>query len=226
VTAAVAADLLRDGATVLEIGAGPGSASEALLERLRDTGRACAVARYRLTEPVALFRRRAERTLAAAHPAVPLVCEALDVNRPWREQGVEPGSADLVWGVNVFHLARDLHAVLREAGAALAPGGWLVVGEGIRPARGTPVGAEFPFQILASFTDVERDPETRTTHGFLTAEEWLGAVARAGFVDVRIVPDVIRLRAYYPGFFAAAIQARRPDAVPADRQRATPRAVR
>jgi hypothetical protein len=90
-----------------------------------------------------------------------------------------------------------------------------VIGEGLRPARGIPVGAEFPFQILASYTGVERDPETRSTHGFLTAEEWLGAVARAGFATPAVVPDVIRLRALYPGFFAAAIQARRPDAVPA-----------
>jgi hypothetical protein len=34
-------------ATVLEVGAGPGSASEALLELLRDTGRLAPIARYR-----------------------------------------------------------------------------------------------------------------------------------------------------------------------------------
>jgi hypothetical protein len=81
------------GATVLEVGAGLGSATEALLERLREAGRVAAIARSRLTEPVPLFRRRAERTLAALHPAVPLACEALDINRPWREQGVEPGAS-------------------------------------------------------------------------------------------------------------------------------------
>src|SRR5207247_1981503 len=84
----------------------------------------------------------------------------------------------LVWGVNVFHLARDLDAVLAEARAALVPGGWLVIGEALRPRRGEPVGAELPFQLLATFTDVILDPATRATPGFLTAEEWLGA--RAG----------------------------------------------
>jgi SAM-dependent methyltransferase len=203
VTAAVAATRVGREATVLEVGAGPGSASEALLELLRDTGRLGAVAHYRLTEPVPLFRRRAERTLAALFPDVPLACASVDVNRPWAEQGVEPASADLVWGVNVFHLARDLDAVLAEARGALRPGGWLVVGEGIRPFRGTPVGAEFPLEILASYT---------ATAGFLTAEEWLAAIRRAGFADAAIVPDAIRLRSLYPGFFAAAIQARRPSA--------------
>src|SRR5262249_39659838 len=129
-----------------------------------------------------------------------------DLNQPW---DVAPASVDLVWGVNVFHLAHDLVAVLREAHTALAPGGWLVVGEGIRPAPGVPVGAEFPFQLLESFTAVRLDPIPGPEPGFLTAEPWLAAFERAGFVDVALVPDVIRLRALYPGFFAAAICGRR-----------------
>ena len=34
-------------------------------------------------------------------------------------------------------------------------------------------------------------------------------LARAGFEDVAVVPDVIRLRAYYPGMLAAAACGRR-----------------
>ena len=213
VTAQVAAGRLPgDGASVLEVGAGLGSATEALLERLRDRGTLGGLSSYRVTEPVALFRRRAQRTLEVAHRGVPLAFSALDVNQPWAAQGVEPGSAQLVWGVNVFHLARRLDAVLREAFAALVPGGWLVVGEGLRPFPGQPVDAEFPFQILASFADVELDPATRATHGFLTAEEWLAALGRAGFLAVEVVPDAIRLRGFYAGFLAAAVCGRRPSA--------------
>ena len=58
---------------------------------------------------------------------------------------------------------------------------------------------------LASFVDVEVNPETRATPGFLASEEWLAALGRAGFVDPSLVPDAIRLRALHPGFFAAAI---------------------
>jgi hypothetical protein len=72
------------------------------------------------------------------------------------------------------------------------------------------VGAELPFQLLRSFTDVEIDPVTRPTPGFLTAEHWQAALARAGFTDVTLVPDALRLRALYPGFLAAAICGRRP----------------
>lgn len=193
------------GARIVEVGAGLGSATEALLGSIGPG----AIAAYRVTEPVVFFRHRAARTLAAAHPGVPLAFAALDLNAPWAGQGVPPASADLVWGVNVLHLARDLDAALGEARATLAPGGWLVVGEGVRPVAGQPVGAEFPFQILESFVDVVLDPRTRPSPGFLTAEQWRAAFERAGLVDIDVVPDVIRLRAIYPGFFAAAICGRR-----------------
>jgi SAM-dependent methyltransferase len=122
---------------------------------------------------------------------------------------VERDSQHLVWGVNVFHLARDLDAVLCEAHAILARGGWLVIGEGMRPFDECVVGAELPFRLLESFTGVRLDPATRPTPGFLTAEHWLAALERAGFDDVAVVPNAIRLRTHYPGMLTAAACGRR-----------------
>ena len=163
-----------------------------------------------MTEPALFFRRRLQRTLEESWPGIALSFDGLDINQPWSAQGVEPGSCALVWGVNVFHLARRLDDALLEAHAALAPGGWLVVGEGLRPGAGVPVGAELPFQLLDSFHDVLLDPDTRPTAGFLTAELWTGALRRTGFDDIALVPDVIALRESYPGFLAAAVCGRRP----------------
>lgn len=123
--------------------------------------------------------------------------------------GDRAGSFDLVWGVNVFHLARRMDDVLAEARTALAPGGWLVIGEGMRPAAGRVVGAEFPFQLLDSFLDVELDTVRRPTPGFLTADHWCRALAAAGFSAIAVAPDVARLLEIYPGFFAAAACGRR-----------------
>ncbi|MFN8544687.1 MAG: class I SAM-dependent methyltransferase [Candidatus Binatia bacterium] len=209
VAARAAAARVGEGTAVLEVGAGLGSASEALLEELAARGARERLADYVATEPVAFFRRRAERTLTAAFPGVPLRTGVLDVNQPWAAQHVAPGTFQLVWGVNVFHLARDLDTVLREAYAALAPGGWLVVGEGMRPFADRVVGAELPFRLLESFVDVTLDPLRRPTPGFLTAEHWIGALVRAGFAQVAVVPDAVRLRAIYPGFLAAAVCGRR-----------------
>jgi SAM-dependent methyltransferase len=208
VAAAVVADRLPPaGGRVLEVGAGLGSATQALLDRLGSAARDLAV--YRATEPVPFFRRRAERDLASRHPGTPLAFASLDVNSPWGEQGIAPASFDVVWGVNVFHLARRLVDVLREAHAALAPGGWLVAGDGMRPAAGAAVAAEFPFQLLDAFVQVELDPELRPSPGFLTAGQWRAAFAAAGFSSVAVVPDVAELVAVHAGFYAAAVCGRR-----------------
>ncbi|HZR84454.1 MAG TPA: class I SAM-dependent methyltransferase [Candidatus Binatia bacterium] len=208
VAAAVAAEHLpAEGGGVLEVGAGLGSATAAFLDRLATRERA--VTSYRATEPVAFFRRRAERTLSPTYVGIPIEFSALDVNEPWQPQGIAPGSYDLVWGVNVFHLARRLDAVLGEARRALAPGGWLVVGEGMRPRPGAVVAAEFPFQLLDGFVDVEVDPVRRPTPGFLAHTEWRAALERAGFEAVGVAPDVERLVEIYPAFYAAAVFGRR-----------------
>lgn len=210
VAARAAAARLAPGGDVLEVGAGLGSATLALLDELATRGRLATLGRYRCTEPVPFFRRRAERALAEAWPAVAAAVADLDVSRPWAAQGIAPGAAALVWGVNVFHLARRLDDALAEARDALAPGGWLVVGEGVRPAPDEAVGAELPFQLLDAFHDVELDRATRPTAGFLTAEAWEAALRRVGFATIETVPDVRRLRPYYPGFLGAAFCGRRP----------------
>jgi pyochelin synthetase len=191
---------------VLEVGAGLGSATEAVLDVLP------AVERYLVTEPVAFFRRRAEQTLRATHPGVAFEFAGLDVSGRWAEQGVPPGSQSFVVGVNVFHLARSLVATLREAFEALEPGGWLVAGEAIRPHPNAFVGAELPFQILQSYQAVETDPELRPTPGFLTAEGWSEALRRAGFTEITLAPDAARLRELWKGMIPAAICGRRPRA--------------
>ena len=206
---AAVARLAPPGGTVLEVGAGLGSGTEAFLDALRAAGRLEDVTAYRMTEPVPFFRRRAERALETAWPGGPLSVGELDINQPWAAQGVAPGSCALVWGVNVFHLARRLDDVLSEARAALGRDGRLVVGEGVRPAPDEPVDAELPFQLLDSFHDVVLDPATRPTAGFLTADAWEAALRRAGFSRIEVVPDVHRLRRHYPGFLAAAFCARR-----------------
>jgi SAM-dependent methyltransferase len=205
VAALAAANRLADGAAVLEVGAGAGSGSAALFEELERRGRLDRVAGFRLTEPAALLRRRAARELARRWPGVAVEAAELDIDRPWAEQGIEPGSLDLVFGVNVLHVADDLAWTLGEARAALRPGGWLVAGECLRPRPGRPVAAEMIFLLIEGFREVRTDPELRPGPGFLTPELWTAQLERAGFATVELVPDVRVLREFHARFATGAV---------------------
>ena len=198
------------GKRILEIGAGAGSAAEALLDELQRRGRLADIAGYLLTEPNPMLRRRASRALAARYPGLPLADQAYDIDLAPAAQGLAPVPLDLVFSVNVLHIARDLRASLTWLRALLVPGGWLVGGECQRLFPGQTIPVELIFEQLASFTDVVLDPEVRTSHGFLTPEQWRRAFAATGFTDVSDVPDLARIRDHYPRFFSGALCARRP----------------
>ncbi|MEY2493037.1 MAG: hypothetical protein QOH24_1988 [Verrucomicrobiota bacterium] len=205
--AVLAADCLnaRPKLRILELGAGAGSASEILLRWFDQRGLLSRIERYLITEPNAFFRRRAQRELSKQYRELPLEWQGLDMNLPWDTQGIVSGEFDLVYGVNVLHVAKDLLFSMSQAGVALAPEGWLVIGECVRPYPNQPIYAELIFQLLDSFTDVNTDPEIRPNAGFLTAEHWRRAFARAGFSHVAITPDIDRIREIYAHFFVGAI---------------------
>jgi SAM-dependent methyltransferase len=207
VAATVAADCASARRTlrILEIGAGPGSASEILLRVFHERRLLPLVQRYLITEPNAFFRRSSQRKLAKEYPDVPLEWAALNLDSAWGAQGINPGEFDLVYAVNVLHISKDLLFSLNEARLALANDGWLVIGECLRPYFNQPIYPELMFQILESFINVRTDPEVRPNPGFLTAEHWRRAFTRAGFQNVEVSPDIDRIREIYPHFFTGAI---------------------
>jgi len=193
---------------ILEVGAGSGSASEALLRCFDGRGFLPRIERFLMTEPNAFFRRRGQRELSRRYPDMPLEWDALDINSPWGTQGVDSGEFDLVYAVNVLHISKDLLFSLNQARSALKDDGWLVVGECLRPNANQPIYPELMFQILESFTGVQTDPEFRPNAGFLTANHWRRAFTRAGFQGVEIAPDIDAIREIYPHFFTGAICAK------------------
>ncbi|PYL18857.1 MAG: hypothetical protein DME30_02175 [Verrucomicrobia bacterium] len=195
----------RGALRILELGAGTGSASEILLRLLAERGLLSQVERYRITEPNAYFRRCSQRKLTAQYPNLPLEWAPLDLDLPWKSQGIASGEFDLVYAVNVMHISKNLLFSLSEARPALATDGWLVIGECVRPYDNQPIYPELMFQILDSFTNVETDPEVRPNPGFLTAEQWRRAFSRAGFTQAKVAPDIERIREIYRHFFTGAI---------------------
>ena len=182
---------------VLELGGGLGSGAEALLTELPD-----GVPRYRFSEISIPFLRRAQRSLTERFPEIAWEFARLDVDRPFAGGGVVPGAYALVHAVNVVHVASDLELTLAEIRHALQPGGTLVAGECVRPFPGQPVYVELVFNLLEAFR--------RPGAGFRTPEEWTAALESARFTDIRIEPDVRRVRDAYPSLVIAAIVATRP----------------
>ena len=207
VTAVVAAECLqaRSAIRILEFGAGAGSATAILLHWFGERGLLPRIKRYLITEPNAFFRRRAQRELAKHYADLPLEWTALDLNQSWIDQGVAPGDFDLVFGVNVLHIAKHLLFSLDQARSILAADGWLVIGECLRPYPNQPIYPELMFQILDSFTDVDLDPDIRPNPGFLMPEQWRNAFTRAGFANVGVAPEIEKIREFYPHFFTGAI---------------------
>jgi SAM-dependent methyltransferase len=196
-------------ATILELGGGLGSGTAAVLERLSVGGRLNAVEAYRFTEFVPPFLRRAER-LGNRFPGVPLTFAILDMDRPFGEQGVPPSSVSIVYAVNTLHVAYDLAFTLAEIRRALRAGGQLIICECVRPRPGQTVYPEFVFNLMERFRAPRLHAEYRPNGGFLTPEQWTAALHAAGFTEVRMFPDIARIRDVVRDFDLAAIGAMSP----------------
>jgi SAM-dependent methyltransferase len=203
--------LPRDGGAVLELGGGLGSGALAVLERLETAGRLNAIREYRFTEFVPAFLRRGQQALQARYATrAGLTFGALDMNRPFTEQGVGPASLAVVYAVNTVHVASDLEFTLGEVRRALEPGGRLIIAECVRPHPRQTVYAEFVFNLMDTFRSPRLHPLYRPGGGFLTPEQWTAALATAGFVDTRFLPEIRTILAEVPEFVVAAIGASRP----------------
>jgi SAM-dependent methyltransferase len=212
VGAAAVVDLMPSGpASVMELGGGLGSGAAALLDELGRAGRWSDIREYRFTELIPFFMRRGQQALETRFPDTPfLKFSGLDMNLPFGGQGIAPGSVSVVYAVNTLHVARDLDFTLREIFNALAPGGRLVVSECIRTAPAQAIYIEFIFNLMETFRSPVLHPSYRPNGGFLAPEEWQGAMEAAGFVDVRMLPDIPSLRARFPHFQVGAVGATRP----------------
>ncbi len=196
---------------ILELGGGLGSGAAAALERLAAAGGASTVRAYRFTELVPAFLRRAQRHLLDRLAGVTdLSFATLDMNRPFGEQGAGEASVAVVYAVNTLHVAHDLAFTLAEVRRVLEPGGRLVVSECVRPVAGQTIYPEFVFNLLETFRAPRLEPGWRPNGGFLTPGQWTAALETAGFADVRVLPDIARVREVFPTFYAAALGATRP----------------
>ncbi|KAI1085697.1 hypothetical protein F5B20DRAFT_519373 [Whalleya microplaca] len=109
----------------LEVGAGTGGATKAIMERIRH-----AFGSYTYTDiSSAFFEHAAEQFQSQAHK---MLWKTLDITNDPSQQGFEPHSYDVVVASNVLHATESLRSALEHTRKLLRPGGYLVMVEIIR----------------------------------------------------------------------------------------------
>ena len=205
---AVAVAELFSGGTVLEIGGGTGNGIRHLLEVFKTRGMLDRIEHFLFTDVSPRFILGTRRAIREAFPSVLCDWKYLDINKAFRNHGVEPESVDLVYGVNAAHVAKDIVAMLQQCHAALRPGGRVAFAERVRKRPGEMVPRELTLNLSRYHrTAAQRDPEYRPAHGYLTPRCWLVALQRAGFREVAILPDFAILDEVFPEHYAAVVTA-------------------
>ena len=173
--AALAADLPEgERLSVLEVGAGTGSATAALLEAF-PAGRLD----YTFTDVSAGFFAAAEKRFGESGHAIRY--RVLDIEADPAGQGFESQRYDLVVAANVLHATRDLGESLGNCRELLAPAGVLLALEGLQRQG----WQDLTFGLLEGwwrFADRYRE-----NHALVGEAVWREALADAGFGELALV---------------------------------------
>lgn len=169
----VVAELWRDvpigrHLNILEIGAGTGGTTAALLPHLP-----AAHTTYVFTDVSALFTAKARQRFAD-YPFMHY--RVLDVEAPPDDQGFVAASYDLIIAANVLHATRDLRQTLAHVRGLLRPGGALVCLEGTTQRR----WIDLIFGLLDGWWRFADQP-LRLAHPLLPVARWRDLLAESGF---------------------------------------------
>ena len=166
---------------ILEIGAGTGGTTNAILAALPD-----GMAEYVFTDVSPAFTTRAAERLGARYRTF----RPLDIERDPATQGMGDERFDVVVAANVIHATRDLRRTLAHARRLLAPGGLLILLEGTARYR----WVDLTFGLTDGWWRFS-DHDLRPEHALLTAERWIAVLETCGFEDACRIPAGVAGRA-------------------------------
>ena len=159
---------------VIEVGAGTGSATAAVLPEL-PAGRYD----YTYTDISAGFFAEAEASFGGSEAAIEY--RVLDIEHDPVAQGFNAHGYDLVIASNVLHATRYLHETLAHCQALLAPSGQLVALENLR-GQGW---LDLTFGQLDGWWRFADD--YRPHHALASPEVWRRALGDSGFTEVAVL---------------------------------------
>src|SRR5256885_16065777 len=175
--------LVRDGATVADIGPGAGGMSAALATELAKRGGGRVV----LVDAVTELLSAAESAVRAASDKVEVLTLQVDAASP--DLGTLLSNVDLVWASRVVHHLPDQSKGLAGLAGLLAPGGWLAIGEGGLGTRCLPwdVGVGEPGlvdRLAAAHNAWFADMRASMPGATRLPVGWTRALADVGLVEV------------------------------------------
>ncbi len=162
---------------VLEIGAGTGGTTSAILPHLPADR-----TEYVFTDVSALFTERAEQKFQA-YPF--LRYALLDIERDVTEQGFAARQFDIIIAANVLHATSSLRATLAQVAALLAPGGVTVLLEMTAPQR----WADLIFGLMDGWWKFA-DTDLRESYPLLSQTRWIELLGETGFADAVAIPEL------------------------------------
>lgn len=179
------------GKEMLEIGSGTSGATVRVFQMLRSNNLLDSMDGITVSDVVPALLELGKRNIEDNILPPPRYRQKiLDVTRPFTEQGVPEESLDILYGVNVLHVAHDLGFTLREIYTHLREDGVLVVAETVRPYERRPMHHEIIAELIPGYYEVKTDPRTRPYHGFLTRELWVKNLEAAGFRDIECITEL------------------------------------
>lgn len=181
---------------ILEVGAGTGATTAALLPHLP-----LERVHYTFTDVSPAFFPAAKKRF---HTYDFLVHRVLDAGSDPVAQGFEPGAYDLVIAANILHATSDLSRALRGMATLLAEGGHLIALETHSMELLAPV-----FGLLDSFW-LPTDRDIRPDGPLVPCDRWPGLLATCGFATTAHYDDTTADRPYV----SLIVAERGADAVP------------
>ncbi len=165
-------------ARVIEIGAGTGGTTTAVLARLSGTQ-----VEYLFTDVSQLFLAKAQQKFKGGERTRFAI---LNVEETPRSQGFEEHSFDVVLAANVLHATKDLRETLSNVRRLLAPGGLLVLFEGTSAQR----WVDLTFGLTEGWWRFQ-DHDLRTSHPLLSRPAWISLLQESGFTELSLLPEGI-----------------------------------
>lgn len=165
---------------VLEVGAGGGGTTSAVLEALSGVE-----LDYLSTDLSPYFINQSQARFADVAGMRYALC---DLNGDLRSQGLAPNTFDIIVAGDVLHATADVDRVLEKLRELLAPGGWIVVLEMTRDHYQIMTSLELLVSLDAATGDFadERRGEDAV---FLDRESWDRAFASAGAHAMVCLPE-------------------------------------